>query len=332
MTTKNTPVNPFLITVAIMLLTLFSMHAAPVFVVSLFPIPVLNAYHICNHSARYAFYADLAAVIFYMVTSVITRICDVSDIASIAFLIFPGISIGLCFKKNLSFKETMFFTVLGDCIIFIIALAVMKYALNINITSELRDVIVETFDLQTDILKNVYPEVASAFTKFGFQIFSLMYQALPGLVPIAVLTTFLFLELIRYAFCKIACRGYFITSSSFADGFDTFRVGLTTNIALILAGILMISSSSAKISIAGTNVILFIFILYFITAISNIEYKLKYKIRYPATRFLMIVFIMIAAIILTAIVPVANFVYIFIFFGFMDSLLDFRKLNDNNRR
>lgn len=331
MASKTKSVNPYLLTVVMIILTMFSAHSLLFFSLSIFIVPVLISYIICNHCLRHAIYTAVSSTIFYMTTAVVTKICAPEDIFKIAFLMLPGFSIGLCFTKQGGFRETMFFSVFADSVVFLVLLAVSKYLLKFNLTQEIRDAIVFVFDAQSEILKNIAPDIGEIFSQYGFEIFNIMYLMLPGLVPFSILTIFIIIALVRYAFAKIVCAEFFVRTSKFTDGFDTFRVGLVTNIVLIISGVVMLSTSSAKLSIACTNIVLVVFLLYFVTAISNIEYKLKYKIRYPSTRFLVITFIIICAILLTTMFPVANFFYIFVFFGFMDSLFDFRRLNINKR-
>lgn len=328
MSVKNTGVRCFFITILIMLSVFASKYSSLLFVVSLFLVPALNSHITCKCSFVTAVYADISAIIFGIVSSLISDTFSYFDLMTYLYIIIPGMIIGLSFKNKKSFKDIMIYSLAFDFLMLIGILAIVKFGFGFNLTKEIQNTIVALYDEYIDIFKALYPASAKELDNVRNTLFEAMYIGIPGIVPFVASVLFMFTFLLKYAMCKIACMKQLITSGNFADGFDTFRPGIVTNISMLIFLFFSFFGDSIFFSLMCANCVLFILMLYFVGALSFIEYKLKASIFYPLRRFAILVAILVVTFILTLQAPIVNFLYIFILIGITDSLFDFRKLKN----
>lgn len=327
MSVRNNGTNIFITALFILISAFMSKYSMLIFMISFFLVCALNSYSVCNYGADKTVYINVSAVIFYVVASFFNKTLIITDIAQLCVILLPGIITGACFKKKLAFKDTMI-AVLGFYFLVLLGvLCVCKYKFNMDITGQLRDVTTRNFTDQLSVIRSLYPDFSSYITSMEYQIFNTLYVLLPGIIPFATGLVLVFAFLLQYALSKMACTRYLIHEASFQDGFDTFKLGLVTNIAFALFVVTILFEKSAMVVMICVNAALFILLLYFVSALSFIEYKFKARAFYPGKRLALTALILIVSLITSTIVPIVNFIYIFIFFGFLDSIFDFRKLN-----
>ncbi len=328
MSVKNTGTRVFFITVLIVLSVFASKYSPLLFILSLFLVPALNSYITCSSTLSAVVYTNTAAIIFGVVSSWISGAFSFFDLLSYLYLIIPGMIIGLSFKNKQSFKNIMVYSIAFDFLMLIVILAVVKFGFNFNLTKEIQNTIVALYDEYLDIFKSLSPISAKELNDVRHALFEVMYIGIPGTVPFVASVMFMFTFLLRYAICKITCMKQLVNSGNFADGFDTFRLGIVTNISMLIFLFFSFFGDSRLFSLMCANCVLFILMLYFVGALSFIEYRLKSGICYPIRRFAILIVIMAATLILTLQAPIVNFLYIFILIGITDSLFDFRKLKN----
>ena len=299
MSVKNTGARCFFMTILIVLSVFASKYGSLLFVVSLFLVPALNSYIICKYSLVTAVYTNIAAIIFGIVSSWISGTFSYFDSITYLHIIIPGMIIGLSFKNKKSFKDIMTYSLAFDFLMLIVILAIVKFGFSFNLTKEIQNTIVALYDEYLDIFKSLYPTSAKELDNVRHTLFEAMYVGIPGIVPFVASVLFAFTFLLRYAICKITCMKQLITSGNFADGFDTFRLGIVTNISMLIFLFFSFFGDSRIFSLMCANCVLFILMMYFVGALSFIEYKLKATIFYPIRRFAILVAILVVTFILT---------------------------------
>lgn len=323
---KNTGIFQILITLLLILCTFISRYNVLVHFVSIFFISAAVSYCICNFSFLKTLYMSGCAIIFYVVASFANRSFVPADAITLSVLFLPGFALGLSFKAKFSFRDTFFIVLLIYALILIASLAISKLVYGINITAQIRDIFLGDFDDNINILTSISPEAFEQLKTNEHQIFNALYIFMPGLIPFIFGVVFVITSLIQYGISKMLCMKYLIQSCAFKDGFDCFRPGIVTNITLVLMIITVMYETSQNAAMICINAVLIILLIYFVTTLSLIEHKLKQHGLYPGKRFAILAAVVVLALIFSLVVPVVNFIFIFVFLGFLDSLLDFRKL------
>ena len=214
-----------------------------------------------------------------------------------------------------------------DFLLLTVSVFVCKFIFEFNIASELREIFLNNFNDNLSILKSLSPEAAEQLKNSEHQIFNTLYVLVPGILPFVFSLVFIFTFLLQYAMSKIVCTGYFVRSSHFQDGFESFKPGIVTNIVLAFMIMTILFETSNNMVMICLNIAIIILMLYYITTISYIEFKFKQRGYYAGKRFGLIAAIVAISVVSSLFLPVINMIYIFVFFGFLDSIFDFRKLN-----
>jgi len=290
-------------------------------------VPVFVGYVLCTNSARDFIFVFISAILFPVIMKLSHGFSVVPSIISTTLLLIPGVILGFSIKSKKDFKYTFVIHMIYDFSLLLIALGIIRFGYNINITEVIRDTISETFNLNIGIIRSLYPQAISVFENNEHQIFEAIYIGLPGYIPFFASIIFMFIFLLRYALCKVFFIRYLITNEVFSGGFDTFKNDVVTNCFALIMLFLSYVSETPVFAMLCLNAFFIVVLLYFIGGISVLEHKLKDKIHHPGKRLAAIIGIFVLLLIFGIFLPVVNFVYIFVFLGFADSLFDFRKLN-----
>ncbi len=315
-------------TVLVLILTFLSINSTLVHIVSMFLIPALVSYLCCISNKHEALFAIIAVAIFSFITSFVSFSIKTALINLIitAILIIPGVICAYLFKTKKSFACILFSTCLFDFMLLIGALAYTKYYLEINFYTLIREEIILTYEQTLPLIKSLSKDMSQVFEQNEKEIFNMMYKFIPSLTPFFVSTFIIFGNLIKYAFCKMKCNSYLIRETKFIDGFDSLRMNAKSNICLAVCILVLLLSTSDNTMMIFTNTVLCILTVYYVAGLSFIEFKLKQKSVHQGLRLIYILFIVIASLILSFVLPVINLIYIMIFIAFLDSIFDFRKL------
>ena len=319
--------NIYFSAIALLLLCFIAGVGTFSYLTMLIIVPVFCAYVFCTNSDANFVYICVSSIVFSIVTALTAGISAVTALVSTILLLFPGVILGFSLKAKKDFNFALVFHMIYDFSLLLAVLAILRYGYNINVTAAIRDTLSETFTLNLGIIKSLYPQLVSVLEENEHQLFESIYIGLPGYVPFFASVIFVFVFMVRYALCKVFFMRYLIANDIFSGGFDTFRNTAVTNYFALAMLFLSSVSESSIFSMICLNVLFIIVILYFVGGVSVLEYRLKDKIHHPAKRLFVMMGIFVALLIFSIFLPVINFVYVFLFLGFADSLFDFRKLN-----
>ncbi len=329
MAQKNNISKIIIHSVLIIALSYFSQYSYTMYIVALFAMPAIISLFICNYGISKAIYANISAFVFCVIIAMTRNDTSIPITALLLlFALIPGIIIGICFTKKYSFTDLMIINTAFDCIVLLFMLILAKFLYNASISSEIQSIFSETFSDQILIIKSVYPAYAEQIDAMEHEIFNAIYIALPGMIPFAAALASITLYIVRYAICKSVIKRCLVENNIFSDGFDTFRPGIVTNIALAVAIFGIVVATSMKWFMIFANIILIILALYFVTFVSIVEFRLKEHMHNTAKRVFTIITIFVISILISIFMPIINFVYIFILIGILDSFFDFRKLSE----
>ncbi len=327
MSKKSTATFQIISAVFMILSVFLSRYSGLMFFVSFFINSALISYIICQFPVLNTLCILLSSVVFFGVTSFINHTASLSDIFILGLLFVPGCVLGISFKTKQTFKDTFIIAMTVDFLILTVSVFVCKFVFEFDITSELRAVFLDNFSDNLSILKSLSPDIAVQLKNSEHQIFNTLYILVPGILPFAFSVIFVFAFLLQYAISKMVCMGYLVRCSHFQDGFDSFRPGIVTNIVLAFMIMTILFETSNNIVMICLNIALIILMLYFITTLSYIDFKFKQRGYYAGRRFGLIAAICVISVVSSLFLPIINMIYIFVFFGFLDSIFDFRKLN-----
>ena len=327
MSCEKTEKSIFFSSLAITATTLVALYSNAIFMIMFFVCCVINANSVCKNGFLKTVIINFCTTVFCAVGCIISPHMSLHDMLILPLIIIPGITMGFSFTKKCAFKDILVYQIAFYFLFFIAILAGLRFFYDFDMTKELREITVTGFGEQIGILKNFSSDFNINYEDVESQIFNMLYVVLPGTIPFGVFLISIAAFLIQYAFCRGFCAKYFIKTSTFLDGFDTFKVGIPTNVVFVLSLITAFLDSSMFIVMISINIAMIILVLYLVETLSLIEHKLKVLGQNAIKRKIIIFIIMITSLVFSTLLPIINVFYIFIILGITDSIFDFRKLN-----
>lgn len=321
----------YIYSILAILISYFGVVFAPFTILSALFVPVILSAIIYGYGLSNGIYVGLGIIVFNVInTFIFADNLSIYGLIYSVFIVTSGLVIGFNHIKKTSFNSFLISLGFYYTVCAMILFAAIKYMFQVDVTAIVRFYFVETYNMFYEVIKLYNPNLLSTIGIHEYELFNTLYCIMPGIVPFMAIMLIVLTCFIQYAICKLVINNYLIKKSSFADGFDKFKLTFISAIVFLISFLINNSNINNMLCMVALNIFMIISMLYIMEAAAILYYKLKQSITARALRMLLFCVIVVFLFVISAFFTIVNIFYVFIFIGLTDSIFDYRKLGENN--